>query len=161
LDKLRWRFDYLYNGDSSQITSTQSYRNAFSIGMAGDKGRIGGAVNVMFTDGMDGHGNAFGVSFLPTYELIPDKLRLVGRFHYSGSDADNTLLVQKRYESEVPEIGDKRGRNYHSGYAGINWVIHKNIRFLNGLEYSTMQGSGRSGGDFDGWTFFSGFRIWF
>lgn len=160
-DVLRWRFDYLYNNDSIQVSSAQSYRNALSMSLGGRDGRLHGAVNAMYVDAMNGEGNALGLSLIPGYEVIPDKLELVGRYHYSNSESGNSLLVQSRYESEVPEIGDGRGGNYHSAYIGLNWILHKHVRFMNGVEYSTMRDGGADGGDFDGWTFFSGLRLWF
>jgi hypothetical protein len=57
------------------------------------------------------------ITMLPSLYSNPDnrlvqEIRLLGRYHYSNSGSENSLLVQSRYESEVPEIGDGRAGNY-------------------------------------------------
>ena len=160
-DELEWRFDYLYNDNSDQISSSQAYSNAFATSLAGKIGRFGCAAELMYIDGLGDAGNAFGATLLPRYSLIDDRLFLVGRLHYSNSNSSDRLAVQSRYESEVPGIGDGKGKSYYSAYAGVTWHLYKKMQFMNGIEYSRMREGGRNGGDFDGWTFFSGFRIWF
>ena len=160
-DELDWRFDYLYNADSEQINMNQAYRHAYSMSLEGKRDNIGLAVDLMYINGLGDAGSALGASVIPSYELIPNKLSLVGRYHYANSHTADRLSLQSRYESKVPALGDMKGKNYHSAYAGINWFLHKKILFMNGVEYSNMRGGGSNGGDFDGWTFFSGIRIWF
>jgi hypothetical protein len=57
--------------------------------------------------------------------------------------------------------GGGRGETYHAGYLGLQFFIHgDNLKLMSGVEYARLDGGG-NGGDFDGWTVFSGVRVSF
>ena len=157
-DSLKWRLDYLYNDGSDQIGL---YRHAVATNVAGARGRWEVAVDLMYIDGDRGQGNAFGLTILPVYELIEDKLQFAARYHLSTASNDS-LLLQERYEQELSGLELRApGDRYQSVYAGLNWLVYgHNLKFMTGVEYSTRDSS-EEAGEFDAWTVFSGIRISF
>ena len=106
------------------------------------------------------------MTVLPTYVFWKDLLRkgdalqAVLRYQYAVSDGDNGLQLQSRYEQEVVPGG--LGNAYHAVYAGINYLIFGDrLKLMNGVEYSVMKDSALGHDSFNGWTFFSGVRVYF
>lgn len=120
-------------------------------------GRFGLTTDVLYGFGDDdlGQSNVFGVSIIPSY-FIADGLQLVGRLQLATCSDPNDLRVSARYE-RLPSGDDERGNTYSSAYLGLNYYLygHK-LKLMNGLEYSHL-----GGGDYDGYTFFSGLRFSF
>ena len=162
-DRLRWRLDYLYNNDSEQIRIEQSYRHAVATHLEAKRGRWGGVGEVTFINGMDPQANAFGFMLQPSYDIIPEKLQVVGRYNFSNSAGDG-LLLRKRYELKPSKFsrGDEMGTRYQAGYLGLNWYIRGNqLKFMAGVEYANMVDNAGDGGDYNGWTVMSGVRFSF
>ncbi|MFT4549506.1 MAG: phosphate-selective porin OprO/OprP, partial [Verrucomicrobiales bacterium] len=114
---------------------------------------------LIYADGYDG--DAYGAIIIPTYDLT-EKLQLVGRYQYAHGDNDS-LRAQSRYERRVPDITDGgRGEEYHAFYTGLNYYIcdHK-LKLMAGAEYADLQDKAGDGGDFEGWTLFTGVRMYF
>ena len=98
---------------------------------------------------------------MPSYD-ITEKLQVVGRYQYAHGDNDS-LRAQSRYERRVPDITDGgHGEEYHAFYTGLNYYIcdHK-LKLMAGAEYSDLQDKAGDGGDFEGWTVFTGVRMHF
>jgi phosphate-selective porin OprO and OprP len=54
------------------------------------------------------------------------------------------------------------GNSYQAVYAGINYLIYGDrLKLMNGVEYSVMKDSALGHDSFNGWTFFSGVRVYF
>ncbi|MBT7982723.1 MAG: hypothetical protein HN584_09155, partial [Akkermansiaceae bacterium] len=53
------------------------------------------------------------------------------------------------------------GEDYQSYYLGLNYYIndHK-LKLMTGIEYADLDG-GNDGGEYSGWTLFSGLRLYF
>ena len=84
------------------------------------------------------------------------------RYQFATGNNDG-LLLQNRYERKVQSsTSDLRGDRYHAIYSGINYFIygHK-LKLMSGLEYASMNDRQGNGGDFNGWTFFAGLRMYF
>ncbi len=100
----------------------------------------------------------------PTYDVIPSKLQLVGRYALSTGDGAQSVSPQKRCEAEAPSLAaGGKGETYQSAYLGLQYFIHGDrCKVLAGVEYSHLSGgSGSSGKDFDGPTFLTGVRLYF
>lgn len=157
-DDASWRLDYLYNGDSNNDAAA-AYRHSVSLNHSYQAGAFGLHTDLIYADGFES--DAYGVVILPTYD-ISDKLQFVSRYTYAHGDNDS-LTAQKRYERAVPHITDGgKGEDYHSIYAGLNYYIcdHK-LKLMTGVEYSDLSDSKGDGGDFEGFTVFSGMRFYF
>ena len=116
--------------------------------------------------GLETRPAVFGVTLLPTYVFARnvirkgDALQAVLRYQFAVSDEDNGLQLQSRYEQEVVP-GWLRER-YHAVYAGINYLIFGDrFKLMTGAEYSVMKDSALGHDSFNGWTFFSGVRVYF
>ena len=59
-------------------------------------------------------------------------------------------------------LGDMRGEEYGAVYAGLNWFLrgHK-LKLMAGVEYARMNDRAGDGGDYEGWTLFTGVRLHF
>ena len=116
----------------------------------------------IYGSGYDDVGDVWGISLMPARFIHEDKVQLVARYQYANSRDSDGLRWQKRYEREVatPLTGE-RGDRYHAGYLGLNWYLYGNkLKIMSGVEYSHMSG-GSTGGDFSGWTWFNGIRVYF
>ena len=155
-DKAAWRFDILHNNDENN-NAAKAYENSFSLNHSLSINKLALNTDLIHASGFSD--DAYGLILLPTYELS-DKLQLVGRYTYANGDNDG-LRAQKRYERKVPLSDGGYGDNYQSFYLGLNYYLndHK-LKFMTGIEYSDMDG-GADGGDYDGVTIFSGFRLYF
>lgn len=106
--------------------------------------------------------SAVGFYLLPTYDLIPKKLQLVGRYSFSTGDGSDSVVAQTRYEREAPLLTDGgRGKQYQAGYLGIQYFIYGDkLKVLAGGEYAHLDGGG-DGGNLDSFTFLTGLRFSF
>ena len=102
------------------------------------------------TAGLDARsGSALGLNLQPGV-FLTDRLQLVGRYQLAGSDGDDGLRAQRRYEREV---GLSTGDRYQAFYLGTNYLLagHR-LKVMSGVEYSTLGGE-------DCWTFSVAFRL--
>ena len=155
-DKAAWRLDWLHNKDETN-NAAKPYKNSISLNHALTQGAFTLNTDLMHAGGYSD--NAYGIVFLPAYE-ISDKLQLVARYTYASTDGDG-LRAQKRYERKVSLTDSGYGEDYQSYYLGLNYYIndHK-LKLMTGIEYADMDG-GNDGGEFSGWTLFSGLRLYF
>ena len=104
-----------------------------------------------------GQSDVFGISVIPSY-FVAEGLQLVGRLQWATSADDNDISLPGRYENYAPPAPESdKGDSYASAYLGLNYYLygHK-LKVMNGIEYSTL-----GGGDYDGYTFYSGLRFSF
>ncbi len=106
-------------------------------------------------DGSD----VFGFYIEPTYDIIPKKLQLVGRFSYATSDGSYGVVDQTRYEKKVADnkgVGDA----YISVYGGLQYFIYGDkLKLMSGVEWARLQNP--TGDSYDGTTLLSGIRLSF
>jgi phosphate-selective porin OprO/OprP len=162
----RLHLDYLYNNGNPANNAFRPYDHVVSLWHQGQSGPFGLGVDVTAGHGIEGRTSVLGVTVLPTYvfwkDLVRkgDALQAVLRYQYAVSDGDNGLQLQSRYEQEVVPGGV--GNAYHAVYAGINYLIYRDrFKLMNGVEYSVMKDSALGHDSFNGWTFFSGVRVYF
>ncbi|MBX3739762.1 MAG: hypothetical protein KF712_02125 [Akkermansiaceae bacterium] len=110
------------------------------------------------TGGQGTDGDVFGGFLQGTYDVIPKKLQLVGRYSFAYGDGDRSVRRQTRYESFVV---DGRGNQYQAIYLGAQYFINGDkLKFLAGAEYADLSG-GPSGLGYDGVTYLTGVRFSF
>jgi phosphate-selective porin OprO/OprP len=85
------------------------------------------------------------------------KIQWVTRYTFLHSSDDNGLRLN-RYERNVVS---GRGDEYHEVFIGLNWFIygHK-FKWQNGLQYTHMDDAANDGGEYHGWGFTSGLRVY-
>ena len=103
--------------------------------------------------------NVFGFFIQPTYDIIPNKLQLVGRYSYANSEGPEGVVGQSRYERKVASnkgVGDV----YHSLYGGAQYFIYGDkLKLMAGAEWATIEND--KGDSYDGLTLLTGIRLSF
>ncbi len=158
--------DYLYNDGDREDTSFKPYRNVISLWHQGQISRY--ALGIDLTSargGLDGQSNVYGLTLLPTIDLSQnllisgDTLQLALRYQFANSGQINGLILPKRYEQEV-STGE--GDQYQAFYMGFNYFINgEKLKLLAGAEYAEMEDTEKDGGEYRGWTYMAGFRMYF
>lgn len=160
LTEARWRVDYLYNGGSPQLAGT-GYRHAVSTSVTGIRDPFDVTGHVLYSRGQGDSGDTFGLILQPSVTLIENRLDFVARYQFAHGSGDS-LVLQSRYEQKVDGLEDGVGETYHAWYAGLNYYLYGNrLKLITGVEYSRMNDKAGDGGDFNGWTFFGGLRLFF
>lgn len=158
--KADWRFDWLHSEIEAGSTILNRYEDLFSSTFWVQDGRIG-----LVVEGFAGTGqaaDAWGFFIQPTFDLVPDKLQLVGRYSFADGDGPDSVYAQSRYERNAPNLtGSGRGDRYNAAYLGFQYFIYGDkLKVLGGAEYADVDGGG-NGGDYSGWTYLTGVRFSF
>lgn len=160
LEKADWRLDWLHSEHDAEDGALDRYDDLVSTTLWLKDGPWSFVAEAFHASGETG--DAFGFFLQPTYDLIPKRLQLLGRYSFSHGDGPDALTAQSRYERQTPKLtGGGRGETYHSAYLGLQYFIHGDkLKLLAGAEYSHLDGGG-NGGDFEGFTFLTGLRLSF
>ncbi|GAA5126837.1 hypothetical protein JIN84_09455 [Luteolibacter yonseiensis] len=112
-----------------------------------------------FASGGDGDdSDVFGFFIQPTYDIIPKKLQLVGRYSFSDSSGALGVVGQSRYERPVADNGG-RGDIYNAFYGGVQYFIHGDkLKLMGGAEWAQLRGNGEA---YEGTTLLTGIRLSF
>ena len=112
-----------------------------------------------FAEGGDGDDSyVYGFYVQPTYDIIPEKLQLVGRYSYTNSAGPLGVIAQSRYEKPLAS-GGARGENYNAFYGGIQYFIYGDkLKVLAGAEWVQLKGNGEA---YQGTTLLTGIRFSF
>lgn len=161
LDKADWRLDWLHSDHDSIDSVLNRYDDIFSTTLWVKRGPWNLVTEAFFAGGETAQ-DVFGIFVQPTYDLLPKKLQLVGRYTFSTGDGPDSVFAQTRYERSAPGLtGGGKGENYHAGYLGLQYFIFGDrLKLLAGAEYARLDGGG-NGGDFDGLTVLTGIRLSF
>ena len=114
------------------------------------------------TSDIAGTSDVFGFYIEPTYDIIPKKLQLVGRYTYSQSADPGGLRGQSRYEGRAlaTEGLGVKGDEYNAFYLGAQYFIYGDkLKLLAGAEYSVL--TNKSNDVYDGITYLAGIRFSF
>lgn len=105
--------------------------------------------------------DVFGFFIQPTYDIIPQKLQLVGRYSYANSDGSYGVQGQSRYERKVTtKSSGGVGDSYQSLYAGAQYFIHGDkLKLMAGAEWAEINAPNKD--TYDGLTLLSGIRLSF
>lgn len=163
-EKADWRLDYLHSDiDTADDTVQNRYADIVSTTLWVKEGHWSIVTEGFFAAGGEGKdANVFGFYIQPTYDLVPKRLQLVGRYSFATGDGPDAVIAQSRYERAAPDLtGGGRGETYNAGYLGLQYFIQGDkLKLMAGAEYASLDGGG-NGGDFDGVTWLTGVRLSF
>ena len=136
------------------------YDDIISTTFSVKEGDAAVVVESFFASGGDGtNSDVFGFYIQPTYDIIPKKLQLVGRYSYATSDGPLGVVGQTRYEKKVAVNGGL-GDAYHSIYGGAQYFIYGDkLKLLAGAEWARLEND--LGDSYDGFTLLTGIRLSF
>ncbi|MGE9268619.1 MAG: porin [Verrucomicrobiales bacterium] len=103
----------------------------------------------------------YGLVIMPSTFLIEDRLELVGRYQFFGSDGDNVKINSRNVRNVASHDGASisTGDSNHTFYAGLNYYLcDHNAKIMTGVEYETLEGSNE---DLDATTVWAAFRMFF
>ena len=159
MKKADFRVDWLHSDREVDSTVLNRYDDVISSTFWLQDGLWSFVAEGYYATGGDGNdGDVFGAFLQGTYDVIPKKLQLVGRYSFASGDGDQSLRRQTRYESRVV---DGRGDQYQALYLGGQYFINGDkLKLLAGAEYANLSG-GPAGRDFEGVTYLTGIRFSF
>lgn len=157
--------DYLFNDGDSGNNALEPYDHIVSLWHRGSVGAFDVGVDFTWANGLESLPAAWSLTVLPTWVFAEnllrdgDALQAVFRYQLAGSDGDNGLQLQRRYEQEVASgvFGDR----YQAWYAGLDYlVMGDRLKFMVGVECAEMDDRADEGGDFKGATWMAGVRMY-
>jgi phosphate-selective porin OprO/OprP len=159
-EKMGLQFYYLYNSELDS-EGPSPYQHSYSVSADFEDGPWSFLGQAIYADSFGELPSAWGFTLMPARYVYEEKLQLVARYQFANSTGIDGLSAQSRYEQKVPLTDDGLGDRYHAGYLGLNWYVNGNrFKVMTGVEYSHLAGGG-DGGDYAGWTWFSGLRLFF
>jgi len=156
--------DFLVQGiyrdsNSAEADETVAYDWAGSVTYETELGPIDLFLNTTY--GSDEDGDIYGVVVMPSMYLIEKKLEAVVRYQWAHSTGDR-LRIQSRNARNVYRadgLGDIRGDDHHSIYAGLNYYLcGHNLKLMTGVEYENLTGPN---GDTEATTLWGAARFYF
>lgn len=160
LEKADFRFDWLHSEREPGDLVLARYDDILSSTFWVKSGYSAVVLEGYYATGGDGsNSDVFGFFIQPSYDLIPKKLQLVGRYAFAHSDEDLGVVAQPRYERSVA-TNKGRGDTYHSLYGGLQYFIHGDkLKVLAGAEWARLENNSKTA--YDGWTLLTGLRLSF
>ena len=181
LMRTRWHLDYLHNFDGGRsdsvprynvagrrsangnqlVSNNPAFRHLFSTGFTLEQDRFS-----FLGDFMIGKGDttAWGLTLAPTWWAVPGYLKIVGRYHYAGSDDPGALVAtmgasaDPYFDSSPFFIGDE----YHSFYLGANAHLYKDrMVLMSGLENVILNDESGAGFNTEAWIWHTGVKASF
>lgn len=179
--RTRWHLDYLHNFDAGRsdslprynvagrrsangnqlVASNPAFRHLFSTGFTLEQERFS-----FLGDFMLGKGDttAWGLTLGPTWWAVPGYLKIVGRYHYAGSDDPGALVATMGasadpfFDSSPFFIGDE----YHSFYLGANAHLYQDrMVLMTGLENVILNDEAGAGFNTEAWIWHTGVKASF
>src|SRR5262249_18305867 len=99
--------DYLFNDGNPSNNALEPYDHVVSLWHQGNADHFGLGVDLTWAHGLNERPAVLGLTLLPTYLIGKnllrkgDALQAVLRYQFAGSDRDNGLQLQQRYEQEL------------------------------------------------------------
>ncbi len=160
VEKADLRLDWLHSDREVGDRVLGKYDDIVSTTFWLKEGHAAVVFESFFASGGDGtNSDVFGFFIQPTYDIIPKKLQLVGRYSYANSDGPLGVSGQTRYEKKVAAnagLGDA----YHSIYGGAQYFIYGDkLKLLAGAEWARLEND--LGDSYDGFTLLTGIRLSF
>jgi len=112
-------------------------------------------------------GNFWGFVLLGSHWILQDRLEVVARYQYQGSEEAEGIRLWSRYARSADAVGDAdlgssggRGDEHQSAYVGVNTHLKKDqLKLMLGLEYDEV--TSESHLVYKGWTTYVGLRTFF
>ena len=136
MDNVTLYGSYIHSDYNENATNMNYFENGVAGAVIFHKGKF--ALINEITGGIgDENGNAVGMNLQPSY-FLNKKWQIVSRYQLAGSNGDEGLSPQRRYERPA---GFQPGDLYQAGYLGLDYYIAKHrLKLQQGLEYSNMSG---------------------
>ena len=159
-DKADFRLDWLHSERETDDFVMGRYDDILASTFIVKQGPAAVVLEGYYAMGGDGdNSDVFGFFIQPTYDIIPKKLQLVGRYSFATSEGPLGVIGQSRYEKPVADNSD-RGDIYNSVYGGAQYFIYGDkLKLMAGAEWARL--SGGSGVSYDGVTLLTGIRLSF
>jgi phosphate-selective porin OprO/OprP len=127
---------YVYSDFNENATNLNRFKDGVSAALILTEDATSLVSEVVY-GGRSLHGDALGINIQPGY-FLSENVQLATRYQLAGSNDDQGLVAQRRYERPA---GLTTGDSYQAFYAGINYYIagHR-IKWIQGIEYSNMSG---------------------
>jgi phosphate-selective porin OprO/OprP len=134
------RLDYLHNPGDPDNNEVEPFRNVFSLSSYTRSGRWGLITDMIYAHALpEARGDLYGFVVLPHY-MLTQRLQLVGRYTWSGSNEADGIRLLNRYERRAVPEGFEFGDRHQALYAGLNYYFfgHK-LKLMAGLEYTDFE----------------------
>lgn len=160
LEKADFRLDWLHSDREAGDLVLGKYDDIVSATFSVEEGYAGVVVEAFSASGGDGNNSdVFGFYIQPTYDIIPKKLQLVGRYFYANSEGPLGVQGQSRYERKVA-ANKGLGDSYHAIYGGAQYFIYGDkLKLMAGAEWAWLDNE--TGDSYDGVTLLTGIRFSF
>lgn len=159
-EKAEFHLDWLHSDRDADDLVLNKYDDIISPSFSVKDGDASVVIEGFFASGGDGtNSDVYGLFIEPTYDIIPKKLQLVGRYSYANSDGPLGVVGQTRYEKKVA-ANKGLGDVYQSVYGGAQYFIYGDkLKLMAGAEWAVLHNS--KGDSYDGLTLLSGIRLSF
>ncbi|MBB5350146.1 hypothetical protein HNR46_000367 [Haloferula luteola] len=159
LDRAELHLNALHNERDADSNLLTRYQDIVSATWWVQNGRWSAVAEGYWATGGEGSdGDVLGAFLQGTYDLIPKRLQLVGRYSFALGDGIASVRGQRRYEATVSAA---TGDTYQAVYLGAQYFIHGDkLKLMGGGEFASLQG-GATGRDVSGFTWLSGLRFSF
>jgi hypothetical protein len=146
--RTRWYLNYVHNLDQDgsdvlprhRYAGATGYSDLYSTGFSLQQDRFGFIGDFTLARGDN---NAWGLTLMPTYWIMPSTIQLIARYHYADTDKQDGIYggygpgADPFYEGDSPIVS---GDEYHSFYLGANVHLYENRMIIsNGLEYTLFR----------------------
>ena len=167
--------DYVLN-DADGTDDALGYQSAFALGTTYEEDRWGIIGSWVYGDNGFGdptdsdrnranrQGDFYGVTVMPWYWLVEEKLQLVFRYEYVNSQESEGIQLTSRYvrgshDDATVDVNNGRGDLYQAYYLGLNYhLCGNNAKVMGGVLYEDLN---TPGGDVDAITYTLAFRTYF
>jgi hypothetical protein len=160
LEKADFHLDWLHSNREPDDLEMNKYDDIVTATFSVKEGYLGAVFEIFSASGGDGNNSdVFGFYIQPTYDIIPKKLQLVGRYSHANSDGPLGVQGQSRYERKVA-ANKGLGDSYNAIYGGAQYFIYGDkLKLMAGAEWAWLDGG--KGDSYDGYTLLTGVRFSF
>ena len=160
LEKADFRLDWLHSEREAGDLVLVKYDDVVTAMFSVKEGYAGAVIEAFSASGGDGdNSDVFGFYIQPTYDIIPKKLQLVGRYSYANSEGPLGVQGQSRYERKVA-TNKGLGDSYNAIYGGAQYFIYGDkLKLMAGAECAWLDNE--KGDSYDGYTLLTGIRFSF
>lgn len=136
LDSAFLNVSFVHSDANAKATNLNRYKQGLASALILTEGPASLVTEI--TAGLDSdEGDAIGLNLQPGY-FLTRRVQVVARYQLAGSNDDNGLSAQRRYEREA---NLSRGDVYQAGYAGLNYHLAEHrAKLMTGIEYASLDG---------------------
>lgn len=167
IENFNLRWDAVYNDADSVPNSELNYEWATTFNATYEQGAYGIQNSLILGDNGDQaagrDGNFYGLTIMPWYWIVEEKLQGVFQYSYSGSQEDEGIRTNSRYvrddKANLAALNSGRGDQLHTLYAGLNYYLcGNNAKLMGGVEYADLN---TPTGNVEAMTYLFGVRVKF